>query len=63
MSIRQSYYYRAERGLVGGPFKSIREAKEALSQDARISTFAEVTIRAVVALESRDRDGYWRTLH
>lgn len=62
MSTRMGYYYLAEE-VYDGPFTTISEAKDAVSQDARISSTSEVSIRAMVTLETRDRYGAWETVH
>ncbi|WP_156433877.1 hypothetical protein [Bradyrhizobium retamae] len=57
MSIRRGYWYKAGEA-VGGPYKSIGEAKEAASE----TKATDINIRAVVEIEKRV-DGEWHTVH
>jgi hypothetical protein len=47
-------------GVFDGPFKTIKETKEAAS---KIPPSVEVSIRAMVSLEKRDANGQWATVH
>lgn len=61
MSIRRGYYFLAG-DQYDGPFQTIAEAKRAtLNVRQRMSD--EVTIRAMVVLEKRDKHGNWQTVH
>ena len=66
MSIRRGYYYLTDEGY-DGPFETISEAKLAASARTRkLSTLGrnvEVSIHALVTLETRDRYGSWETVH
>ena len=59
MSLRRGYWYLAGE-VFDGPFRTIREAKEASST---IKNTTEVSIRAMIALERRDELGNWVTVH
>lgn len=60
MSIRRGYFY-VTKDDYGGPFDTIREAKEAASQHAQHTS--KVSIVATVTLETRDHYGSWETVH
>lgn len=57
MSIRKGYWYNAD-GAVGGPFRSVGEAKEAATE----KQVDNISIRTVVELE-KFVDGTWHTVH
>jgi hypothetical protein len=59
VSIRRGYWYLAGE-VFDGPFKTIKEAKEA---STAIKNTTEVSIRAMIALERRDETGNWVTVH
>jgi hypothetical protein len=60
LSVRRGYWFLTADGVFDGPFKSIKETKEAAS---KIPPSVEVSIRAMVSLEKRDANGQWATVH
>lgn len=58
MSARTGYYLMADGDLTG-PFRTVREAKEA----STTIKATEVCIRTVITVERQDETGKWVTVH
>lgn len=57
MSVRKGYWY-TDGATVGGPYKSIKEAKDAASE----TQSPYISIRAAIEIEKLV-DGVWHTVH